>query len=140
MKRKGVIVTAAGLIALAVVAAGQETPEKKKGAAEVSFTSDVLPIIKQHCLPCHAQDNDNPSELALDDFDLMKAGGRHGDLFVSGKSKESLLIQKFGEDPPFGGRMPLNPKKKIQEGKAKWLSDDEVKIIALWIDQGAKKN
>jgi hypothetical protein len=36
--------------------------------------------------------------------------------------------------------MPWNSKKKVTEGKAKWLTEDEIKIITTWIDQGAKDN
>lgn len=124
-------------------ATAQETEpkkESKKSTSSVSFKNDVLPILKKQCLPCHAEENFNPSELSLDSYDLLKMGGKHGEPFVPGKSKESLLIQKLGDDPPFGGKMPLNSKKKIQEGKAKFLTEVEIKTIATWIDQGAKKN
>ena len=106
----------------------------------VSFKKDVFPIIQKYCLPCHAEENFNPSELSMDTHELIAAGGKNGVPFVAGKSKESLLIRKLGEKPPTGDRMPLNPKKKIQEGKAVWMKDDEVKVIADWIDKGAKKN
>lgn len=111
---------------------------EKKGT--VSFKSDVFPIVKAKCLPCHAEDNFNPSELSMDSFDLITTGGKHGSPFKPGKSKESLLVQKLSETPPFGDRMPLNSKKKIADGKAVWLSADDVKTIATWIDQGAKNN
>jgi len=70
----------------------------------------------------------------------MKAGGKNGPLWVTGKSDESILVKKLGGDPPFGDKMPLNSKKKIAEGKGKWLTEKEVKAIAKWIDEGAKNN
>jgi len=112
----------------------------KKVSAAVSFKNDVFPVIQKHCLPCHAEDNFNPSELSLDSYDKMKEGGKHGSPWVEGKSKESVIIQKLNENPPFGDRMPLNSKKKIDEGKAIWLSAEEIKTIANWIDQGGKNN
>jgi hypothetical protein len=112
----------------------------EKGGKEVSFKNDVFPLIKNHCLPCHAEENFNPSELSLDTYDLLMAGGKSGKSVTPGKSKESLLVTKLGEKPPAGDRMPLNPKKKVQEGKAVWLSDAEIKTIATWVDQGARKN
>ncbi len=120
---------------LAVIAFAQG--EKK---ATVSFKNDVFPIIKAKCLPCHAEDNFNPSELSMDSYELIAQGGKHGVPFKPGKSGESLMIQKLSEKPPFGDRMPLNSKKKIQDGKAVWLTVDEIKTIATWIDQGAKNN
>ena len=122
----------------AVVAVGQT--KEAKARDEVSFKNDVLPIIKAKCLPCHSEDNFNPSELSMDSYDLMVKGGKHGSPFKAGASSESLVIQKLSDSPPFGDRMPLNSKKKIREGKAAWLTDEEIKTIAMWIDKGAKNN
>jgi hypothetical protein len=141
-KLVGVVVTLAILLAVQrIEGQGKESknPPKKKGAS-ASFKNDVFPVIQKHCLPCHAEDNFNPSELSLDSYDKMKEGGKHGTPWVEGKSKESIVIQKLSENPPFGDRMPLNSKKKISEGNAKWLSVEELKTIADWIDQGAKNN
>jgi hypothetical protein len=118
----------------------EKTMPAKKTSATISFKDDVFPIFKKHCLPCHAEEEFNPSELSLDSYKLLAAGGKGGPAFVAGKSAESLLIQKLDEKPPSGERMPLNSKKKIKDGKAEWLSKEEVKTIATWIDQGAKNN
>ena len=142
---RGIIFTVA-LVGVALMAnhvLGQDAPAKKsqkKSNGVVSFKKDIFPVIEKKCLPCHAEENFNPSELSLDSYELMKQGGKHGDPFVPGKSKESIVIQKLSEEPPFGDRMPLNTKKDVKAGKAKWLSPEEVKIIAEWIDQGAKDN
>ena len=116
-------------------------PGKESGKKEaLSFKGDVFPVIKKHCLPCHAEDNFNPSELSLDSYKDLMAGGKHGAPVIPGKSKESALVQKLSENPPFGDRMPLNTKKKIEEGKAVWLTKDEIQMIADWVEQGAKDN
>jgi hypothetical protein len=115
-------------------------PGYAQNGKSVSFKNDVFPIIKARCLPCHAEDNFNPSELSMDSYELLAQGGKHGEPFKKGKSSESLIIQKLNQEPPFGDRMPLNSKKKIQEGKAVWLTAEEVRTIATWIDQGAKNN
>jgi hypothetical protein len=115
-------------------------PAGKAGDETVSFKKDVFPLVQRYCLPCHAEENFNPSELSMDNYKLMMAGGKNGSPVVKGKSAESLMIKKLGPEPPEGERMPLNPKKKVKEGKAVWMKDEEVKIIAKWIDQGAKDN
>ncbi len=134
------------MVLTALIAKGQDTtkqakemekPAKKK---EISFKNDVFPILEKNCIPCHAEENFNPSELSLDTYELLKKGGKNGDVYVPGKPDESNLVLKLSVEPPFGDRMPLNSKKKIKEGKAKFLSDDDVKTIATWIKQGAKKN
>ena len=133
-----VICVCLGIALLCSMQSGAQS--KKKATGTVSFKDDVFPIIKNHCLPCHAEDQYNPSELSMDDYDRVKEGGKHGMPWEAGKSKESLIIKKVSGDPPFGDRMPLNSKKKIKDGTAKWLSPEEIRTIAGWIDQGAKKN
>jgi hypothetical protein len=107
----------------------------------ISFSEDVFPIIQKNCLPCHAEDNFNPSELSLDSYDLLMDGGRHGDAVVPEKPDESPLVQKLLPDPPFGDRMPLDMRKK--RGKkpgVKPLTEEEIQCIATWIQQGARDN
>lgn len=138
--RKTLLILLVPVTMFATAVFAQQGEKAAQTPAAVSFKNDVFPIISKNCLPCHAEDNFNPSELSLDNYKLMMAGGKNGKLVVAGKSKESLLIKKLAEDPPFGDRMPLNTKKKIREGKATWLTEEEVKAIAVWIDQGAKDN
>jgi uncharacterized membrane protein len=151
LKERFTVIRALGfvLLGLTIVISGvsiaqeksaKEEKPAKKGSDVVSFKDDVFPIIQKHCLPCHAEENFNPSELSMDNYDLLSAGGKSGPAFVPKKSSESLIVQKLGEKPPSGDRMPLNSKKKIQDGKAVWLTKEEVKTIATWVDQGAKKN
>lgn len=138
-------------IACVLLAAGtlaqekQEAQDTSKGKAGdavpvVSFKEDVFPIIKKHCLPCHAEESANPSELALDNYKLLKQGGKHGEAVLAGKPAGSPLVGKLAEKPPFGDRMPLNSRKKVKEGKTKWLTEEDVKTITTWVSQGAKDN
>ena len=138
--------TAVALLGIVLVSAApaQEKQESKAAAAGtatvVSFKEDVFPLVKKYCLSCHAQKEENMSELSMDDYATMMQGGRHGGPVVPGKVDESVLVKKLRENPPFGQRMPLNSRKKIKEGKAKWLTDEEVRTFATWVEQGAKDN
>ena len=138
------MIVLAGVVVLTSNISCQENPPPKSIAKKtndtVSFKKDVFPIIKRNCLPCHAEDNFNPSELSLDDYRGMSAGGKNGALWSVGNSEESLVIKKLDDPPPFGERMPLNSKRKIKEGKAKYLTSEEIKVIASWIDAGALDN
>jgi len=141
--------TIVGVIAVAILSLtsalvfGQEQQVKqsdKRKSGNLSFKKDVFPIFKKNCLPCHADDNFNPSELSMDDYNLIKSGGKNGPVWIAGNSSESLIIKKLSTDPPFGDRMPFNSKRKVAEGKAKWLTDEEIETIRQWIDEGAKNN
>jgi len=133
------IVVCCGLLGL-TGRAGTPADSLSTKKREISFKTDVLSVVKKNCLPCHAEDQYNPSELSLDTFDLMMAGGKHGVPVVPGKPAESLLLQKMYDKPPFGDRMPMDPKKKRGEMSKKKLSDEEIQVLTEWIAQGAKNN
>ena len=97
---------------------------------ELSFTKDIAPLIKANCLPCHLEENENPSGLSLDDYEKLMKGGNHGNTVVPGKPQESNLYLKILPNPPFGKQMARNKKK---------LTEEEMKTIHDWIAQGAKK-
>ncbi|MFI5250821.1 MAG: c-type cytochrome domain-containing protein [Bacteroidota bacterium] len=105
---------------------------KKKPSAAPSYKKDVFPIFQRYCLPCHTEDNMNPSELYLDSYDGLIKGGKHGVPVIAGKADSSNLIRKINFKPPFGDPMPL--KRKIP------FPEDTLKILRDWINQGAMNN
>ena len=103
----------------------------------VSFKNDISPIISKYCLPCHAEDEYNPSELSLDTYKDLMDGGKHGKPVIPGDAQGSILVKKLGADPPFGHPMPL---KKRRDPEQKFLPPDLIQTIGRWISQGAKDN
>jgi hypothetical protein len=98
----------------------------------VSYKTQVVPILKQSCLPCHTEDQMNPSELYLDTYAGIMQGGKHGPAVLAGKPDSSLLIRKLAPKPPFGDPMPLKRKTP--------LGADTLKLLKRWIQEGAKRN
>ena len=138
--RNTAIVTAAMMLAITPVLRAQQAGIQEEDRAPVSFKQQVFPIIKKHCLPCHAEDNYNPSELVLDTYETLMKGGEHGKALEPGKGAESLIVKKLGPHPPFGKVMPVEKKKKPGEESKNKLTENEVKALVDWIDQGAKDN
>lgn len=125
------------------VPAQQKDAEKREGAKSgppVSFSKQVMPILNKNCMPCHAEEQFNPSELSLDSYELLMKGGKNGDSIKPGKASESVFVQKLLENPPFGDRMPFDPRKKRKKEPMKPLTDNEIRIITDWVNQGAKNN
>ncbi|MCA8988239.1 MAG: hypothetical protein KDA78_11385, partial [Planctomycetaceae bacterium] len=91
----------------------------------ISFSKDVAPIIADKCMGCHGENASGG--LRLDTFAGMRRGGRSGALIVPGSPQRSLMALRLIAAPP--QRMPKN-------GNA--LEQDQIKIIADWITQGAK--
>lgn len=104
-----------------------------------SFKTNVMPILQKYCLPCHAEESFNPSELALDDHARLMKGGEHGPAVVPGKPEESLLVKKVMADPPFGKQMPVRKRRKPEE-KPVQLTEDEVQVLREWVKAGAKND
>jgi WD40 repeat protein len=97
----------------------------------VDFEKEVLPILRRKCLACHNA-TEAESDLVLETPQTILKGGSEGPAVVAGKSAESLLLmlaarQKEPVMPPDGNDV-----------KAKSLTPEELGLIKLWIDQGAK--
>src|SRR5580704_11912175 len=89
--------------------------------ARVDFAKDVLPILRQNCVPCHGPAQQS-SGMRLDRKSVVIS--RRG--VVPGSSDNSFLFQRISGNafciqmPPTG---PLRP--------------EQIDIIKKWIDQGA---
>ena len=97
----------------------------------LTYAKDVAPVVQKYCLPCHSADNDNSSELVLDSYETLMEGGKHGVPVKAENPKESLMYMKLLPDPEFGRQMP--------RGRGPKPTDEDIKLIYDWIQQGAKK-
>ncbi len=109
---------------IALAGAGRGTQQDR-----TTYSKDVEPIVRKHCLPCHLADSENPSGLALDTYTTLRRGGENGDPVVPEEPEESILYLKLLVEPPFGRQMPRNRKR---------LSDEEIATIRTWIEAGAR--
>ncbi len=101
-------------------------------AQTVSFSKDVVPLVKAKCIKCHEKDDENPNSFAMDNYELTKTSGKTKNMIVPGDGTNSYLVIKLLPKPPKGAQMPIFSKKK--------LTEEEVDIFKTWIDQGAKDN
>ena len=120
------------LIILFSFSASAQEDSLSKPSKEISFSKDVAPTLSKFCATCHNEDEDHPSQLFLDTYESLMKGGKHGQAVKPGNAKESLIIQKMDDEPPFGRKMPPS-RKPIP-------SAEQIELLRQWIDQGAKKN
>lgn len=97
--------------------------------AAVSFAADIGPLLASRCTECH--DSGGPGGLDLRSYAALLAGGSHGPAIVPGSCADSILWQKTGSMPPFGGRMPADGAPLSEAQRAK---------ICAWIDSGAPES
>ncbi|MDX1927025.1 MAG: c-type cytochrome domain-containing protein, partial [Pirellulaceae bacterium] len=65
--------------------------------ADVSFNTDVLPILKEHCIDCHGPDVQE-SKLRLDSIVGALRGGDSGEPVITpGDSVRSHLIERISQ-------------------------------------------
>ena len=110
----------------------------------ISFRADVLPLFTRiepglaGC-SCHQPTSSNRIGIEVGGLDLssysgMSAGGvnSRGSVFIPGDACNSVIVQKTGQGPPFGSRMPFNG--------PPFLSDRDRQIVIDWIAEGANDN
>lgn len=90
------------------------TPQSNPSANEVSFASQIRPIITQNCSPCHTSVQNSLNFT----------------VYANAKSKINQILDRVNRQPNEAGFMP--------KGKEK-LSDEEIKLIRAWKDTGLKK-
>ena len=158
---KAAMLLAAGISLVAVSQrAGAADPKADDGAEKkVDFKKDIQPILKESCIRCHkppeARGAGGPGAgpggpggpggrprgpaggFRLDDKDEALKGGKHGVAIVPGKADDSLLYKLLnGPTKVDDDEIHAMPKPKPRE-EYKALPDDKIKLIKLWIDQGA---
>lgn len=102
-----------------------------KRDTEVNFATEVYPFLKANCLACHNESKPKAG-LSLESPQDMLKGGDSGPAIVPGKGSESFLFSTAAhlEDPVMP---PANNKSKAEN-----LKPDQLALLKLWIDQGAK--
>ena len=94
----------------------------------VVYRDIVQPILSVHCTNCHNATK-KKGDLRMDNFEHLTKGGENGPVFVAGKSTDSELLKRCLLPLENDDHMP--PKGKPQ------LTDNQIALLAWWIDQGA---
>jgi WD40 repeat protein len=125
------LVAAYGACASFATAADAIPIAEVKHDGTVDFEKEILPILRKKCLACH-NGTEAESDLVLETPMTILKGGGEGPSVVAGKSAESLLLKVASH-----ALEPIMPPKGNDVG-AKAMTSEELGLIKLWIDQGAK--
>ncbi len=122
-----------------LLAAPVASAQEKAGAVEpvrvvtlsrkdpVSYEKEIGPILANKCQVCHSG-SVVKGKLDLGSHASLMKGGKKGPVVVPGKSAESLLVKLASR-----GQKPYMPPKDEEP-----LTPEELALVKLWIDQGAK--
>src|SRR5438477_4998581 len=97
----------------------------------VDFEKEILPILKNNCLACHNKTT-TKAELILETPQDILKGGESGKVVLPKRSGDSLLLKIASHRVK-----PMMPPKN-NKVEASDLTPEELGLIKLWIDQGAK--
>ncbi|NUQ86285.1 MAG: hypothetical protein HUU11_16390 [Anaerolineales bacterium] len=91
----------------------------------VSFSGDILPILKSRCVNCHGGKKTEEG-LDLTSYEALMAGSENGPVLSAGDADSSVLIQSLLE-----GKMPKRGVK---------LTPEQVQLFVEWVEAGALKD
>ena len=95
---------------------------------QVDFATQVKPILNKHCISCHGGVKKNAGFSVLFESEALGVTESGKPAIIRGSASKSELIQRLHHSDP-ELRMPYQKPA---------LSDEEIKILTDWIDQGAK--
>lgn len=107
------------------VPATEAPTQAAETSAGISFANDVAPIFEASCNKCHGIEEVKEG-LDLTTYEGVMAGSFNGAVVVPGNANESYLVQQVAE-----GEMPK---------RGLGLTDQQIQIIADWVNQGAQNN
>ena len=99
-------------------------------AATVEYEKQLLPLLKDNCLPCHNKTT-TKGGLNMETVELMLQGGDNGPGLVRGDGAKSLIYQAAAgewdsEMPPKNNKVSAVP-----------LTGGQLALLKQWLDEGA---
>ena len=94
---------------------------------EISYNRDIRPIVNAKCIACHGGVKQSGGFSLLFEEEAKRPSESGKLAIIPGDSKNSEMIKRLSHSDP-DVRMPL-------DGEP--LSEEEIQLIADWIDQGA---
>ena len=101
----------------------------------VSYQQDIYPILESNCFACHTPPQGAgyvKTGLNLQAYDTLMQGTLYGPVVMPGNSQQSILNMLVEGRADSSMRMPHNRERP--------LTDREIEILQLWVDQGANNN
>lgn len=102
-----------------------ETSAPASESAAVSFKNDILPIFDRTCARCHGGAR-REEGLDLRSYAAMMEGSQNGAVVIPSDAGASELVKLV-----LSGKMPRRAPK---------LADEQIQLLADWVNQGALDN
>lgn len=102
---------------------------------QISYQHDVRPILVDKCINCHIPpygEGYRKTGLDMESYASLLEGSIYGPVIVPGNSKKSplnMLVEGRAGDLS-----------RVLKSQHKPMTDHEVKVLNLWVKQGARNN
>jgi hypothetical protein len=135
MKRRLLLFVSAVALGMGAITSIGILNSPKACAAEqkVSFSEDILPLLKWRCAGCHQPGGEGYKKSGLDltNYAALMKGTKFGPMIIPGEPESSNLMLLLD--------WRAAPELRMPHGK-KQLSSCDRDSIRTWIRQGAKNN
>jgi hypothetical protein len=123
--------SAFSLVITAGLVAGLAACDKEPS---ISYKTDVAPILSKYCDECHLNGGEGTENtgFVVENYDTVMIGTKYGPVVVAGDSTSSTLYRLVTGKVDKTIMMPHEKEEK--------LTGEELKVVQLWIDQGANNN
>jgi hypothetical protein len=102
---------------------------------QISYQQDVYPIFVEKCIACHTPPDGEGyrrSGLDIENHKALMEGSIFGPAIIPGNSRTSpLIILVEGR----AGNLS-----RVMENMHKPITDHEIEVLNLWVEQGARNN
>jgi len=111
-------------------------------SGSVSFNNDVQPILNASCIECHDVGGEGKADagLSLISYQDVIKGTQHGSIITRGDHASSTLYLVISHQVDTKIQMPPHHHDKFPMGEGEPLTEEQIKTIGDWIDQGAENN
>ena len=109
---------------------------------QVSYIEDVQPMLFASCLQCHDRASEGflNSGFSLDSYDAVMKGTKFGPVVVAGSPESSSLYLVVAHKTAPEIHMPPHTDDALAEGRGVSLTEKQIEVVRLWIEQGAHNN
>ncbi len=101
----------------------------------ISYRQDVYPVLETNCLACHKPPDGKgylKTRLSMESYQSLMQGTLYGPVIVPGDSRKSIFNMLVEGRADASLRMPHQ--------RDKPLTAQEIEMLRLWVDQGARDN
>ncbi len=102
-----------------------------------NFASIKSNIIVPNCIRCHSVDskNDGNKILFSTEDQLLTAENDEGKIIIPGNSRESIFLKVMSSDIQVRGDLDIMPPEKdVRAGRSRPVTEEQIKVVAAWID------